>query len=75
MAQKVKTFLEGEAAKDTLLGIGVAIPGIIDQGMQELKVTNREDIKILDIGAGTGRYSVSLCEEGYDVTAVEAGEA
>lgn len=28
-------------------------------------------IKILDIGAGTGRYSVPLVEEGYDVTAVE----
>lgn len=28
-------------------------------------------IKILDIGAGTGRYSVALAEEGYDVTAVE----
>ena len=27
--------------------------------------------KILDIGAGTGRYSVPLSEEGYDVTAVE----
>ena len=27
--------------------------------------------KILDIGAGTGRYSVQLAEEGYDVTAVE----
>lgn len=27
--------------------------------------------KILDVGAGTGRYSVSLAEEGYDVTAVE----
>lgn len=27
--------------------------------------------KILDIGAGTGRYSVRLAEEGYDVTAVE----
>lgn len=43
----------------------------LDVRMQELKVTNRENIKILDIGAGTGRYSVSLCEEGYDVTAVE----
>ena len=31
VAQKVKTFLEGELEKDTLLGIGVAIPGIIDQ--------------------------------------------
>lgn len=29
------------------------------------------DKKILDIGAGTGRYSVALAEEGYDVTAVE----
>lgn len=30
-----------------------------------------QDFKILDIGAGTGRYSVTLAEEGYDVTAVE----
>ncbi len=29
------------------------------------------DIKILDIGAGTGRYSVALAEEGFDMTAVE----
>lgn len=27
--------------------------------------------KILDIGAGTGAYSIKLAEEGYDVTAVE----
>lgn len=30
-----------------------------------------KDAKILDIGAGTGRYSVALANEGYDVTAVE----
>ena len=30
-----------------------------------------ESPKILDIGAGTGRYSVPLANEGYDVTAVE----
>ena len=29
------------------------------------------DIHILDIGAGTGRYSVPLAREGYDVSAVE----
>lgn len=31
----------------------------------------QEQFKILDIGAGTGRYSVALAEEGFDVTAVE----
>ena len=29
------------------------------------------DPEILEIGAGTGRYSVTLAKEGYDVTAVE----
>lgn len=29
------------------------------------------NIKILDVGAGTGRYSVELCHLGCDVTAVE----
>lgn len=30
-----------------------------------------KDAKILDIGAGTGRYSIALSEEGFDVTALE----
>ena len=35
------------------------------------KYVPKEEVKILDIGAGTGRYSVALAGEGYDVTAVE----
>lgn len=27
--------------------------------------------KVLEIGAGTGRYSIALAEMGYDVTAVD----
>lgn len=30
-----------------------------------------KEAKILDVGAGTGRYSVQLANEGYDVTAIE----
>ena len=30
-----------------------------------------ENPKIIDIGAGTGKYSIALADEGYDVTAVE----
>jgi len=32
---------------------------------------NNRNEKILDVGAGTGRYSVQLANEGYDVTAIE----
>lgn len=31
----------------------------------------KEEVRILDIGAGTGRYSIPLSEEGYDVYAIE----
>ena len=39
--------------------------------MNEKQLDLRSQIKILDVGAGTGRYSVPLAEEGYDVTALE----
>ena len=40
--------------------------------LHELEQTKaKSDIKILDVGAATGRYSVPLSEEGYDVTAVQ----
>ncbi len=31
----------------------------------------RSEIRVLDVGAGTGRYCVPLAEEGYEVSAVE----
>lgn len=34
-------------------------------------LNNFKDPKIIDVGAGTGAYSVALANEGYDVTAVE----
>lgn len=41
------------------------------QTQQELSSSAPTDLKILEIGAGTGRYSLTLAAEGYDVTAVE----
>ena len=41
------------------------------EGRKEKILRDNSEIKILDIGAGTGRYSVALAGEGYDVTAVE----
>ena len=34
-------------------------------------IAGRESLDILDVGAGTGRYSVRLAELGHNVTAVE----
>lgn len=34
-------------------------------------IANRKNLNILDIGAGTGRYSVMLADEGHNVTAIE----
>ena len=34
-----------------------------------------QDTKILEIGAGTGRYSLYFAKQGYDVTAVEFVES
>lgn len=42
----------------------------INKIKEQTKKENAE-IKIADIGAGTGAYSSALCKEGYDVTAVE----
>lgn len=44
----------------------------IHQYLESLEqIKPKSEIKILDVGAATGRYSVPLAEEGYDVTAVE----
>lgn len=44
----------------------------IHKYLEQMEQTKKKsEIKILDVGAATGRYSVPLAEEGYDVTAVE----
>lgn len=43
----------------------------LDVRMNEMGYRDKGELKLLDIGAGTGRYSVPLSEEGYSVTAVE----
>lgn len=45
----------------------------ICQILETVKAQGKQpaEIKIADLGAGTGRYSVELCHQGYDVTAVE----
>lgn len=49
----------------TMKYIHEVLEGLLNEGR------TKEDIRILDLGAGTGRYSVPLSEEGYEVTAVE----
>jgi len=51
------------------------------QGMLEYRTTMhylhkylKSGAKILELGAGTGRYSIALAKEGFDVTAVELVE-
>ena len=34
-------------------------------------IGERKNLKILDLGCGTGRYSIELCRDSHDVTAVE----
>ena len=43
----------------------------IEEAVKMVSGAAETPVKIADIGAGTGRYSVELCHQGYDVTAVE----
>ena len=47
-----------------------AILETIDRYKKENNLSD-SDLKLADIGCGTGRYSVELCHKGYDMTAVE----
>ena len=42
--------------------------------MDYIRCYAKKSDKILEVGAGTGRYSIELAKEGYDVTAIELVE-
>lgn len=42
-----------------------------EKSASSAKSSSEKSAKILDLGAGTGRYAISLAHEGFDVTAVE----
>ena len=52
--------------KSKVTGVEETLPALGHQGESK-----SASLRIIDIGAGTGRYSVALAAEGYDVTAVE----
>lgn len=56
---------------DAVDSIKKALSDNADNNSDMSTAISNADIKVLDIGAGTGRYSVALAEEGFDVTAVE----
>lgn len=43
----------------------------VDECIHSLGISDKSVISVADVGAGTGRYSIALAKEGYDVTAVE----
>lgn len=56
----------------TDIGVGkTTSKGALEEATNALTGLAPAPLKIADIGAGTGRYSVELCHQGFDVTAVE----
>ena len=43
--------------------------------MQYIHKLTASKSSVIEIGAGTGRYSIELAKEGYDVTAVELAKS
>ena len=65
-------ILRGESQSDSSIdGQQDCQTLLADQSVDVTSGANKAPLKILDIGAGTGRYSVELCHRGHDVTAVE----
>lgn len=61
----IHAYLDEAAAKKK------SAAALVCRSESEEDAKEKGQVKVLDIGAGTGRYSVALAEEGYDVTAVE----
>jgi SAM-dependent methyltransferase len=60
-----------ERGEEGIEATGDAMGSVDDSVSDSASRKAKSDIKILDIGAATGGYSIPLWNEGYDVTAVE----
>lgn len=68
----IHEYLDEAAAKNRNAAASVIAGAVCSDAVGDGgDLGSKAQVKILDIGAGTGRYSVALAQEGYDVTAVE----
>ncbi len=70
----LKTFYENYDEEGRLLSRHGQVEYRTTKKYIDQALAGKPDARILEIGAGTGRYSVTLAREGYDVTAVELVE-